>query len=57
MILNLGMAYNFQPPVWRNLVFPGTLKVDYVRMYQRDGRDDMVSCDPKDFPTRKYIER
>lgn len=57
MILNVGMAYNFQPPVWDQLVFPGTMKVDYVRMYQRDGRDDMVSCDPKDFPTRKYIER
>ncbi len=34
-------------------MFPGTLKIDHVRVYQRDGRDDMVSCDPKDFPTRK----
>lgn len=57
MILNLGMAYNFQPPNWRTLEFPGTLKVDYVRMYQRDGRADRVTCDPKEFPTRKYIER
>lgn len=57
MIVNLGMAYNFQPPVWRQLQFPGTLKIDYIRMYQRDGRDDRVSCDPNELPTRKYIER
>ncbi|GAC77201.1 hypothetical protein PANT_25d00028 [Moesziomyces antarcticus T-34] len=57
IILNLGMAYNFQPPVWDQLQFPGTLKIDYVRMYQRDGRADRVSCDPKEFPTRSYIER
>ncbi|KAJ1021165.1 hypothetical protein NDA16_003951 [Ustilago loliicola] len=57
IILNVGMAYNFQPPVWDELTFPGTMKIDYVRMYQRDGRPDKVSCDPPEFPTRKYIER
>ncbi|CCF49383.1 hypothetical protein NDA11_001892 [Ustilago hordei] len=57
IILNVGMAYNFQPPMWSDLEFPGTMKVDYVRMYQRDGRPDRVSCSPKEFPTREYIER
>lgn len=37
------------------MVFPGEMLVDYVRVYQR--RDAInVGCDPKDYPTKKYID-
>ncbi|KIL60518.1 hypothetical protein M378DRAFT_168006 [Amanita muscaria Koide BX008] len=33
------------------------LKFDYVRVYQRKpGHDTNIWCDPKDYPTKKYIE-
>lgn len=36
------------------MLFPGEMKVDYVRVYQR--KDEInIGCDPKDYPTAKYI--
>lgn len=35
---------------------PGTMHVDYVRVWQEKGKTD-VSCDPKDHPTAKYIDK
>lgn len=32
------------------------MKVDYVRVYQNEGQEN-VGCDPKDFPTKDYIDR
>lgn len=57
MIMNVALSQNFQAPDWDNLEFPAQLKVDYVRVYQRDGRPDRVGCDPPDYPTYDYIER
>lgn len=37
------------------LVFPTTLRVDYVRVYQ-DPKNIKTSCDPPDAPTAAYIE-
>lgn len=37
------------------LVFPTTLRVDYVRVYQ-DPENIKTSCDPPDAPTAAYIE-
>lgn len=31
------------------------MRVDYIRVYQRDGQEDRVSCDPADHPTAQYI--
>jgi beta-glucan synthesis-associated protein KRE6 len=37
------------------MIFPGEMLVDYVRVYQRRGAIN-VGCDPKDYPTKKYID-
>jgi hypothetical protein len=35
--------------------FPGEMLIDYVRVYQR--KDEInIGCDPKDYPTKKYID-
>lgn len=40
-----------------SLNFPAKMLVDYVRVYQPDGEDAKVTCDPTDFPTSDYISR
>ncbi|GAA5855826.1 hypothetical protein JCM8547_000376 [Rhodosporidiobolus lusitaniae] len=54
IVLNLAISTKFQEPQWGKLKFPGKLRVDYVRVYQKKGQTN-VGCDPKDFPTAKYI--
>ncbi|KAK0568363.1 beta-glucan synthesis-associated protein [Tilletia horrida] len=59
IILNLAMAAGFQPVRFTGanaLTFPAQFLIDYVRVYQRDGQDDKVSCDPSDHPTADYIK-
>lgn len=36
--------------------FPAEMLVDYVRVYQRKGSEN-VGCSPKDYPTEDYINR
>ena len=37
------------------IIFPATMSVDYIRVYQP--KDSInIGCDPKDFPTARYIE-
>ncbi|CAD6883961.1 unnamed protein product [Tilletia controversa] len=58
IIMNLGMASGFQPTKFtgaNQMTFPAPFLVDYVRVYQRDGGDDKISCDPPDHPTADYI--
>lgn len=58
IIMNLGMASGFQPVHFTGdnaLTFPALFRVDYVRVYQKDGQEDRLSCDPKDHPTAAYI--
>jgi hypothetical protein len=38
-----------------SLVFPALMKIDYVRVYQREGETN-VGCDPDSHPTAKYIQ-
>ena len=52
--MNVGMSYNFGTPNLAELVFPATMYVDYVRVYQDPDKIN-VGCDPKDFPTAAYI--
>ncbi|GAA6037271.1 hypothetical protein JCM8097_008655 [Rhodosporidiobolus ruineniae] len=54
IIFNLAISTKFQEPQWGKLEFPGTLRIDYVRVYQKKGQKN-VGCDTKDFPTSKYI--
>ncbi|CAO1629954.1 unnamed protein product [Parajaminaea phylloscopi] len=56
IIMNFGMSNGFQTIKYNTLSFPATLKIDYVRVYQPDGQEDKVSCDPADHPTAQYIK-
>ncbi|KAH9478433.1 Beta-glucan synthesis-associated protein SKN1 [Psilocybe cubensis] len=54
LIANLGISEGFGE-IDVGLQLPAIMKVDYIRVYQR--KDEInVGCDPKDFPTAKYIE-
>ncbi|KAJ3516407.1 hypothetical protein NLJ89_g1151 [Agrocybe chaxingu] len=55
IIANLGISEDFSVIDAENLQIPGIMLVDYIRVYQRQGEIN-VGCDPKDFPTAKYIE-
>lgn len=65
IILNLGMSKNFGSFDWDDLGKLwdeyGSFKmlVDWVRVYQDEDKisDDSISCNPRDFPTKEYIER
>ncbi|KAI0734482.1 beta-glucan synthesis-associated [Fomitopsis betulina] len=56
IIINLGISEGFGGRVdFADLVFPTTLRVDYVRVYQ-DPKNVKTSCDPPDAPTASYID-
>ncbi|PLW11627.1 hypothetical protein PCANC_05828 [Puccinia coronata f. sp. avenae] len=54
IILNLAISEAFETVDAANLPFPSRLLVDYVRVYQKKGQEN-VGCSPKDFPTESYI--
>ncbi|KAH9937045.1 beta-glucan synthesis-associated protein-domain-containing protein [Fomitopsis serialis] len=55
IIMNLGISEGFGGNVdFAHLVFPTTMRVDYVRVYQ-DPSNVKTSCDPPDAPTASYI--
>ncbi|QRW00570.1 glycoside hydrolase family 16 protein [Ceratobasidium sp. AG-Ba] len=56
IILNLGLSPSFQSIDFKNLKFPAVMLVDYVRVYQRAGHQN-VGCDPPDYPTADYINQ
>ncbi|KAI6103091.1 glycoside hydrolase family 16 protein [Pisolithus croceorrhizus] len=55
IVLNLGMAPSFQEQDFMHLQFPTTMYVDYVRVYQREGLQNAIGCDPPGYPTANYI--
>ncbi|KAK0567849.1 beta-glucan synthesis-associated protein [Tilletia horrida] len=58
IIMNLAMAGGFQPTRFTGgqaMTFPAPFLIDYVRVYQLDGTDDKITCDPPDHPTANYI--
>lgn len=57
IIMNLGLSRGFQADLdFGTLSYPATMKIDYVRVYQPNSYSkDLVSCDPPDHPTSKYI--
>ncbi|KAL5534071.1 hypothetical protein ACEPAG_532 [Sanghuangporus baumii] len=56
ILLNLGMSENFGFVDVDHLTFPTTMKIDYIRVYQRSDQKN-IGCDPPDFPTQAYINQ
>ncbi|GAA5845505.1 hypothetical protein JCM9279_003056 [Rhodotorula babjevae] len=55
MNINLAISKAFQEPDWAHLAFPGTFRIDYVRLWQKGA--PRIGCDPDDHPTAAYIAR
>ncbi|KAF9542499.1 beta-glucan synthesis-associated protein SKN1 [Agrocybe pediades] len=55
IIANLGLSLGFGDVDFEDLIFPSTMSIDYIRVYQPADAVN-VGCDPDDFPTTKYIE-
>lgn len=56
LIFNLAMAKDFAGRIdFENLVFPSSMLVDYVRVYQSADVGLKVGCSPPDMPTAQYI--
>lgn len=50
------MSLNFGPIDYDHIGFPVHMKIDYIRVYQREDAIN-IGCDPKDFPTEAYINK
>lgn len=48
------MSENFGTVDLENLVFPTTMRIDWIRVYQHSDSIN-IGCDPTDFPTAAYI--
>lgn len=55
LIFNLGMSNNFQNVDFRNMNFPNYMRIDYIRVWQKES--GLVGCDPDDRPTAAYIDK
>jgi hypothetical protein len=56
ILMNLGMSRNFGPVDLEHLIFPVSMLVDYVRVYQPPDALN-IGCDPAGFPTGAYINQ
>lgn len=54
LLFNLALSDSWSTPP-SDLQFPATMKIDYVRVYQRPGMEQ-ISCNPILFPTEDYIQ-
>jgi len=54
LVLNLGMSPGWQTIDLTTMTFPTEMLIDYVRVYQRSGSEN-VGCSPDDYPTEEYI--
>ncbi|TFK73610.1 glycoside hydrolase family 16 protein [Pluteus cervinus] len=57
LIFNLGLSPSFQKQDWKHLQFPSKMYIDYVRIYQKEGIRDGLTCDPSSRPTSDYISK
>ncbi|KAF9239885.1 glycoside hydrolase family 16 protein [Melanogaster broomeanus] len=55
IIFNLGLAPSFQQQDFVHLQLPSSMYIDYVRVYQREGLQNGLTCDPPNYPTSAYI--
>ncbi|KAJ7086832.1 beta-glucan synthesis-associated [Mycena belliarum] len=54
ILANLGISHAFGFVDFEHLVFPATMRIDWVRVYQHPGRIN-IGCDPPERPTSAYI--
>lgn len=55
IITNLGISHNFARIEFDRLIYPATMSIDWIRVYQPKDAIN-IGCDPIDFPTAQYIE-
>lgn len=55
VVMNFGLSNNWAFIDWPEIVFPSRFRVDYVRIYQPEGKEKLT-CDPEDYPTYDYIQ-
>ena len=55
-LLIIALA-SFQGPDYATLRFPSAMYVDYVRLYQRQGLQNALTCNPPSRPTADYINK
>ena len=54
MIMNLGISNNWVDINFAALKFPTIMRIDYVRLYQKEG-EESITCDPPGYETTEYI--
>ncbi|TVY89445.1 putative beta-glucan synthesis-associated protein [Lachnellula willkommii] len=56
LVMNFGMSNSFATVFLANLaeLLPATMRFDYVRIYQEEGKES-VTCDPPGYETTEYI--
>ena len=54
--MNLGISEAFGQVEYDKLMFPSTMRVDWIRVYQ-DPKAINIGCDPSAFPTASYISQ
>ncbi|KAJ7693039.1 glycoside hydrolase family 16 protein [Mycena rosella] len=55
ILANLGISKAFGFVDFDHLVFPATMRIDWVRVYQHPDSIN-IGCDPTDYPTSAYID-
>ncbi|KAJ7124630.1 beta-glucan synthesis-associated protein [Mycena crocata] len=55
ILANLGISKAFGFVDFEHLIFPATMRVDWVRVYQNPSRIN-IGCDPPERPTSAYID-
>ncbi|KZP15522.1 glycoside hydrolase family 16 protein [Athelia psychrophila] len=56
LLMNLGQSTDFGTVDTKDMPYPVTMSVDYIRVYQpKDSHN--IGCDPPDFPTAAYIKQ
>ncbi|KAJ7221685.1 beta-glucan synthesis-associated [Mycena pura] len=54
ILVNLGMSHSFSFIDFDNLIFPATMRIDWIRVYQPSNKVN-IGCDTPDRPTSAYI--
>lgn len=58
IIVNFGMSNSFAyinlPEIVKQL--PATMRIDYIRIYQDEGKE-LMTCDPPGYETTEYIRK
>jgi hypothetical protein len=57
LIMNLGMSPGFQHQDFKHMTVPNEMRVDYIRVYQREGVSEGSTCNPSKYPTANYIAK